>query len=177
VIKLSVRLAESIFFLLLAGTIGFGLFGSNTYRVVRSIKINAPPEKVWMVIGDLDNWGEWFPWDFPLASYVTSLSNTEHTAEWGTVDGKGSGTIKTNQVKSPERICVTITTRIQSDKFTTRDCLSLTTDHATTQLTWETTGKYNGFGSRALGAITDHFIARPSRQALENIKTTAEKIN
>lgn len=48
---------------IIAGTLIFAATKPNTFRVERSMSINASAEKVFALINDFKRWGEWSPWD------------------------------------------------------------------------------------------------------------------
>ena len=35
----------------------------DTFSVQRSVNINAPPEKIFVLINDFHNWESWSPWE------------------------------------------------------------------------------------------------------------------
>ena len=39
----------------------------DTFVIQRSIGINAPPEKVYALINDFNQWGHWSPWEIGRA--------------------------------------------------------------------------------------------------------------
>jgi uncharacterized protein YndB with AHSA1/START domain len=52
-----------LIFLLVVVLIGIGATKPNTFRVERSVKINAPAEKVFGLINDFHEWTKWSPWE------------------------------------------------------------------------------------------------------------------
>ena len=48
--------------LLAALFVGVGLLLPGTVEVVRSVRIEAPPEEIFPFLNDLDAWTEWTPW-------------------------------------------------------------------------------------------------------------------
>ena len=47
--------------LLVAGIIYLAVAGSELQEITTEIEISAPPEKVWSILADIDNWQEWSP--------------------------------------------------------------------------------------------------------------------
>jgi len=48
---------------LIAGVLIFAATQPNTFRVQRAASIQAPPEKVFVLINDFKRWGAWSPWE------------------------------------------------------------------------------------------------------------------
>ena len=47
--------------LLVAGIIYLAVAGSELQEITTEIEISAPPEKVWNILTDINNWQEWSP--------------------------------------------------------------------------------------------------------------------
>ncbi len=48
---------------LLTGVLVFAATKPDTFRVERSLRINAPPEQIAAHIADFHQWGAWSPWE------------------------------------------------------------------------------------------------------------------
>ena len=87
VLKIVVVVAALIVALLI-----FAATRPNTFRVQRSIVINAPAEKIFPLINDLHAWDSWEPQDRKdptmKKTFSGPASGTGATAEW---DSKGQG--------------------------------------------------------------------------------------
>jgi uncharacterized protein YndB with AHSA1/START domain len=47
----------------IAALLAFAATKPNTFRLERSITINAPPEKVFALVNDFKEWRQWSPWE------------------------------------------------------------------------------------------------------------------
>lgn len=57
-------LAAGLVLLVAAGAVaGYAATRPDTFRIERSIRIAAPPEKIFALIGDFKNWVAWSPWE------------------------------------------------------------------------------------------------------------------
>ena len=55
------RIFQVLGLLLLLGIVYLSIFGRKMQTVKTEIEIQAPPEKVWNIIADIDKWHEWSP--------------------------------------------------------------------------------------------------------------------
>lgn len=80
----------SVLFLL---AIAVGFFLSKEFTVSREVTIEASPEKVYALVGDLERWPEWGPWkDADAALEVTlgeQTSGVGASQSWVGTDGDG----------------------------------------------------------------------------------------
>lgn len=78
---------------LFIGAIVVGFFLPKTFVVEREIAIAAPRERVFALIGDLENWPEWGPWKDADASLEVTLgektSGVGASQRWVAKDGDG----------------------------------------------------------------------------------------
>jgi hypothetical protein len=72
--------------LLVAGIIYLAVTGSELQEITTEIEISAPPEKVWSILADIDNWQEWSP--IIRKSHGTAAVGSELTI---TMTGKKAG--------------------------------------------------------------------------------------
>ncbi len=83
----------SVFSLLFIAAIVLGFFLSNEFSVSRSVVVQASPEKVYALIGDLEQWPVWGPWkDNDEALQVTLGEKTTGVGasqRWVGKDGDG----------------------------------------------------------------------------------------
>lgn len=61
---------------LVLAVVGLGLALSKDYALERSVVIDAPPERVHVLVGDLARWDEWAPWKDADPTIVTTLGET-----------------------------------------------------------------------------------------------------
>jgi hypothetical protein len=49
--------------ILIVALLGYAATRPDTFRVERATSINAPPEKIFVLINDLNRWGAWSPFE------------------------------------------------------------------------------------------------------------------
>lgn len=83
----------SVFSLLFIVAIVVGFFLSNEFRVERSLVMQASPDAVYELVGDLEKWPIWGPWkDADEALKVTLGEQTQGVGasqSWVGTDGGG----------------------------------------------------------------------------------------
>ena len=67
---------------LVAGILGFAATRSDKYRVDRSARIDAPPDKVFALLNDFRQWPKWSPWE--------ELDPDMNRTHSGATSGKGA---------------------------------------------------------------------------------------
>ncbi|MBI2730081.1 MAG: SRPBCC family protein [Sphingobacteriales bacterium] len=79
----------------------FSLFIPSTVRVSRVVEINAPKEKIYEAISDVEKWKNWMPWSAADSLFRITInptqSKTNSSYEWvvkNDVSKKGKITIK-----------------------------------------------------------------------------------
>lgn len=79
----------------------------DTFRVERSVTIDAPPEKILPLVDDYRAWTKWSPYEFDPAmkrSYSGAESGKGSIYEW---DGKGVGSGRMETLEaSPSRVLI-----------------------------------------------------------------------
>ena len=58
-----IKIIAIVIVVLLIGVLAFAATKPDTFRVERSARIDAPPEKVAAFIHDFHRWGAWSPWE------------------------------------------------------------------------------------------------------------------
>src|SRR5216684_4952197 len=95
---------------LIATILIFAATRPDTFRVQRSITINAAQAKIFPLINDLHAWDSWSPEDRKDASAATTfsgpVSGTGATAEWDAKGRTGKGRMVIAESVPPTRIAV-----------------------------------------------------------------------
>ncbi|MCY7354171.1 MAG: SRPBCC family protein [Lysobacter sp.] len=58
-----VKIIAIVIVVVLIGVLAFATTKPDTFRVERSTRIDAPPEKIDALIDDFHRWGAWSPWE------------------------------------------------------------------------------------------------------------------
>ena len=125
--------------------LGVGMLLSSEFHVERSIVIDAPREQIHVLVGDLQRWPDWTPWQEGDPSIVTSdaSSGVEYEMSFdGTFPSTGS--------------------------------LSYEADGDETRVTWTMDGELEGVFQRYFGLMLDSWVGADFEAGLEKLKATAE---
>lgn len=80
---------------LIAAVLIYAATKPDTFRVQRSISINAPPERILAHINDLTKWGAWSPWEKMDPAMKKTLSDAPQgkgaVCEWNGNNAVGQG--------------------------------------------------------------------------------------
>ena len=93
--------------ILAAAVYGLGFVLPDKAHVEREITIAAPPEEVFALVGELQEWPRWSPWaeKDPAAAYTLNGEGASQTLEWSSeVPEVGSGMQRVTAYEPPERV-------------------------------------------------------------------------
>ena len=151
----------------------------DTFRVERSIRIQAPPEKVFAHINDLRSWAGWSTWEKMDPNMKKTFSeNTSGKGadyEWEGNRKVGHGRMSIVESVAPSKIV------IQLDFFAPFEAhnmanLTLQTQGNGTLVTWAMYGP-SPFIAKLFGVFVsmDKMIGKDFEDSLSNLKLIAEK--
>jgi len=153
------------------------IFLPSSYNVERSATINAPAEKVFIQVADLNNYLKWNPWSQmdKEAKNTVSSNNQGVGASWswdGQEVGKGSLSIeKVEENKSIEtKILFTSPRQDEGKGFWTFE-----ETNGTTKVTWAMEGELGYPIGRYMGLMMDGMLGSNFEKGLAKLKTIAEK--
>ena len=153
------------------------IFLPSSYKVERSATINAPAEKVYTQVVDLNNYLKWNPWSKMdmKAKHTISANSQGIGAVWswdGQEVGKGSLTIeKVVENKSIEtKVLFTSPRQDEGKGFWTFEETS-----GTTKVTWAMEGELGYPIGRFMGLMMDGMLGSNFEQGLANLKEITEK--
>ncbi len=158
--------------LLLAGT------RPKTFRIERTINIEAPPEKVFEFINDLHNWPLWAPQDKQDPSmkrtYSGPAKGTGAVSQWTSSGSAGAGRMLITQSVPERTVSVQVdwlkpfATRNQNE-FVLRDL------GTSTNVTWSMQGP-NLYAMRLIGIFInmDRMMGKHFETGLANLKSVCE---
>lgn len=160
--------------ILVASTVG--LFLSCGWEVTESIVIEAPPESVFPLVGDLSRWPDWLPWPRdPTDSLYTLPTSADHagaTLEWQAED-LGPCAAVLDVVEAPRRVQYHLT--VGSSGHVTTGSLVLAETPEGTRVSWTTRGQagIRPFGGFYVGGV-EHAVAAEMNQGLAALRSVAE---
>ncbi len=148
-------------------------------RIMRSVQMAAPPERVFEQVNDYHKWNDWSPWAKldPDAKYTFEGPDSGAGAKfsWSGNDKVGAGTQTILESKPHELI------RIRLDfekpmKDTNQVEFAFKPEGDGTQVTWTMLGKHN-FMSKAMCLVMnfDKMIGTDFEKGLASIKAIVEK--
>lgn len=151
----------------------------DTYRIQRSITINAPPERVFALIDDFHQWPRWAPQDREDAtmrrSYGLQSSGIGAVSQWTSDGSAGAGEMAITAVIPNSRIDVAVDW-IKPFKVRNTHGFVITPEGQHIRVTWNAKGS-NLFIMKIMevfvgvnGLMGKHFDT-----GLKNLKAAAEK--
>lgn len=150
----------------------------DSFRVERSMRISAPPQKILPLINDFHRWGVWSPYEkldpSMQRTYAGAPAGKGAVYEW---DGNGkAGKGRMEIIESiPTRVLIKLDF---SKPFTAHNIAGFTARPAgdATQVTWSMEGP-SPFGTKVMGLFInmDKLIGGDFEAGLANLKAAAEK--
>lgn len=138
----------------------------DAFRVRRSTRIEAPPEKVRELIEDFHRWASWSPYEdldpVMRRAYSEPAAGTGAVYAWKSSGRAGTGRMVITE-SSPSRVVVHL------DRAKTHSVAELTlcASNGSTEVTWS----LEGVGS----LLTKHATGRTFETGLANLKATVER--
>lgn len=156
--------------------VGGGYVLPDTAVVQRQTVIDAPPEKVFALAGDLRRFNEWSPWAAidPAARY--SFEGAERGVgqkmAWASDNPQvGSGSQTITVFEENKRVAMTLDF---DGMGSAQASIELAPVADGTGVTWGFKTELNGLGERWLGLMFDRWIGADYEKGLANLKTAVE---
>jgi uncharacterized protein YndB with AHSA1/START domain len=165
--------------LLLAAILIFAATRPDSFRVERSARIQAPPEKIFPLINDFQSWRAWSPWEkldpALQRSYSGPQSGKGAVYAWQGNGEVGHGRMEIEQASPPSRIVV----RLDFMKpFEAHNVAEYTLERKgdATQVTWAMHGP-SPYVAKLMGIFfsMDRMVGSKFEEGLANLKALAEK--
>jgi hypothetical protein len=163
---------------LIAAVLALAATRPGSFRVERSIRINAPPEKILPLINDFHQWGVWSPYEKldPAMSraYSGALAGKGAVYEW-----QGNGKAGAGHMEIIAALPTQTLIKLDFSKpFTAHNIAGFTArpDGTATRLTWSMEGP-SPFVARVLGLFfnMDQMIGGEFETGLAKLKAVAEQ--
>lgn len=94
--------------LAIVGVAGLAASQPDTFSVARALRMNAPPERVFPLISDFENWAAWSPWAAKDPRIETTLSAQTSGMgaryEWAGDKSVGRGRMEIVRVSPPRSV-------------------------------------------------------------------------
>jgi uncharacterized protein YndB with AHSA1/START domain len=149
-----------------------------TFRIARSARIKAPPEKIFALIDDFRAWSAWSPWEKMdpelRRTYDGAPSGRGAVYAWEGNRKVGQGRMEIVDAAVPSRVTIRLDFLKPFEAHNTTE-FSLEPQGDSTQVTWAMTGP-NLFVGKVMGLVMDmdRMIGRDFEQGLANLKAVAE---
>jgi uncharacterized protein YndB with AHSA1/START domain len=164
---------------LIAAVLGLALTKPDTFRVVRSATIKAPPEKVFAVINDFHNWTSWSPWEkldpAMKRTHSGAASGKGAIYEWEGNSKVGAGRMEILDTTAPSKIAIKLDFIKPFEGHNTAE-YTLVPQGEMTNVTWAMYGP-TPFISKLMQVFIsfDKMIGKDFEEGLANLKAVAEK--
>ncbi len=162
--------------------VGFSVFIStrpDSFRLERSISINAAPEKVFALINDFREWSKWSPWDKIdpeiKRSFSGAASGVGTVYEWTGNNKVGMGRMEITGAAPNTTITIKLDFLKPFEAHNTAEFM-LAPEGNATRVTWAMFGP-NNFMSKLMQTFLsmDKMVGGQFETGLANMKARAEK--
>lgn len=169
--------------LVIAGLIGallaFAATKPNTFRVERSLRVNAPPERIFSHINDLAKWAAWSPWEPMDPTMKKTLSGPPAgigaICEWMGNSRVGHGRMEILESVPASKIRLKLDFLKPFEAHNQAE-FSLAPDAGATRVTWAMYGP-QPYGAKVMSLVfnCDKMVGAQFETGLANLKTLAEQ--
>lgn len=164
---------------LVAGLLGFAATRPDSFRVERSLLIQAPPERVYPLIADFHRWPAWSPWEKldpeMTRTHAGAASGVGASYAWTGNGDVGAGRMEITEAVAPGRLA------IQLDFFKPMESrnqtlFTLVPEAGGTRVNWLMQGP-SPYLSKLMGVFVsmDRLVGSSFEEGLANLKAAAEQ--
>lgn len=136
----AIKIVLAVIAIFMVASIAIGLALPSDYRIERSITVDAAPERIHALVGDLQRWPEWAPWQDAdptiRVSYGSTTSGVGAHQSW--VGDSGSGELTFTE-SSPET-GVRYDLSFDQGAFRCEAAMLYMREADTTRVTWRMSG-------------------------------------
>ena len=151
----------------------------STFRIEKSVMIQAPPEKVYALIGDFHNWPEWAAQDREdptmQRTYSGATAGLGAVSDWTSKGNAGAGRMMITAATLPSKVDVAVDWNRPFKVRNTHE-FTLTPTGDETQVTWTAEGT-NLYIMKVMEVFVgvNGLIGRHFEAGLQNLKKVAER--
>jgi hypothetical protein len=151
----------------------------DAFRIQRSARIKAPPEKVYPLINDFHNWGSWSPWEKLDPAMQKTHSGPANglgaVYEWEGNKQVGKGRMEITEAVPSSKVTIKLDFFKPFEAHNTAE-FTLAGQGDATNVTWAMLGKQPFmFKVMSLFMSMDKMIGKDFETGLANMKAIAEK--
>ena len=164
---------------LLGGLFGFAATKPNSFRIQRTTRINAPPQKIFPMINDFHHWTAWSPWEQLdpnlKRKYSGAASGPGAVYDWSGNGKAGTGRMEIKDVATGRKVVIQLDF-IKPIKAQNTAEFTLSPQGATTEVTWAMYGP-SRFMSKVISVFMnmDKLVGKDFEKGLAALKVEAEK--
>jgi len=163
----------------IAAVLAFAATKPKAFHVQRSIRIKAPPEKIFALINDFHNWSGWAPQDKEdptmNRTYSGAANGKGAVSEWNSTGSAGKGRMTITESVPPSMISVKVDFMKPFEAHNINE-FTLEPAGALTKITWTMHGT-NLYIMKIMSVFVnmDSVVGKHFEGGLNNLKTVAEK--
>lgn len=168
-----------VFAILIAALLAYAATQPDTFRVQRTARVKAAPDKILPLISDFHSWNSWSPWENidpnMKRTYSGPASGKGAVYEWEGNNKVGAGRMEVTDVASPSKVTIKLDFLKPFEGHNTAE-FTLEPQGDSTSVTWAMYGP-NRFIGKVMHVFInmDNMIGKQFETGLANLKTVAEK--
>jgi uncharacterized protein YndB with AHSA1/START domain len=158
---------------------GVALTKPDSFTVQRTVKINAPPEKIFPLINDFHGWQSWSPWEnvdpAMKRTHGGAASGRGAVYEWDGNSKVGKGRMEITEVSPPTKVTIKLDFLKPLEGHNIAE-FTLEPQGTSTSVTWAMHGPAP-FISKVIQVFIsmDRMLGKEFETGLANMKSAAEK--
>jgi uncharacterized protein YndB with AHSA1/START domain len=161
------------------GVVAYAAARPDTFRIQRSALINAPPEKVFGIINDFQQWPSWSPWQKLDPSMKTTVSGPATgkgaVSTWDGNSKVGAGRTEITETVAPSKITMKLD---MARPFEAHNIVEYTLEPkgAATSVTWAMHGAQPLLG-KVMSVFIDceKMVGKDFEEGLANLRALSER--
>jgi len=173
------KIIAIILILLIAAILIYAATKPDSFRIQRSVSINAPADKIFPLINDFHNWSAWSPWEkLDPAMKKTHSGPPEGRGaayEWEGNKDVGTGRSEIVETVPPSRVLIKLDFLRPFEAHNYAE-FTLAPHASSTEVTWAMYGPQPYMAKvMTLFFNMDSMVGRQFEKGLSDLKTLAEK--
>jgi uncharacterized protein YndB with AHSA1/START domain len=151
----------------------------GNFRVERAAKVNAPPEKIFVLLNDFHQWGSWSPWEkmdpAMKRTHSGEPSGKGAVYEWEGNSKVGKGRMEIIEAAPSSKVVVKLDFLAPFEAHNTAE-FTLQPDGGATNVTWAMYGP-SSYVTKLITIFVsmDSMVGKDFEAGLAELKTIAEK--
>ena len=174
------KIIASVVVVLIVVVLGLAMTKPDSFRVQRSVTIQAAPDKVFSQIDDFHNWAAWSPWEKldPAMKKIFSGAPIGKGAAyaWEGNSKVGAGSMEILDASSPAKVLIKLDFLRPFEGHNTAEFSIAPAAAGASTVTWVMYGPSN-FMTKVMMVFTsmDALIGKDFENGLANLKSVSEK--